>query len=385
MSKVTRFVGLDVHAKLIAVAVADGGRDGEVRSHGTIENNPESVRRLFKRLRSDGSKLRVCYEAGPCGYGLYWQCTEMGIECQVIAPTLIPKKPGERIKTDRLDAMKLARCHRAGELTSVWVPDKKREVLRDMVRAREVVRRNLTEARQVLSKLLLKHEINCSESCAAWTSRYMSWLKALKFDDPGLEFVFLEYFNEVENQLGRLARVDAAIDAAIDSSPPEIREIVTALQTLRGVAKVTAAGVVAEIGYFSRFESPDQLMSYVGVVPSEYSTGGPDKRRQGGITKAGNRHVRRLVTESAWNYRFRPVPSARMKAAIKNVDPSLQAEIGRISKEAQQRLCTRYRHLLGNGKNPNVTVTAVGRELLGFIWAIAVTVEQKHKKNIRVN
>lgn len=385
MGKDTRFVGLDVHANLIAVAVAEGGRDGEVRSHGTIENNPEAVRRLFKRLHSENRKIRVCYEAGPCGYGLYWQLTEMGIDCEVIAPTLVPKKPGERVKTDRLDAMKLARCHRAGELTSVWVPDKKREVLRDMVRAREVVRRNLTEARQVLSKLLLKHNICCPDPVGAWSQRHMAWLRTLRFDEAGMDFVFQEYFNEVEYQMGRLVRTDAAIEAAIENSPPEIREIVVALQSLRGVAKVTAAGVVAEIGYFSRFTSADQLMSYVGVVPSEYSTGGPDKRRQGGITKAGNRHVRRLVTESAWNYRFRPLPSTRMKASLKKVSPVVQAEVGRISKEAQERLCSRYRHLLQQGKNPNVTVTAVGRELLGFIWAIAVTVEKKLGKDSRVN
>jgi len=213
----------------------------------------------------------------------------------------------------------------------------------------------------------------------------MAWLRTLRFDEAGMDFVFQEYFNEVEYQMGRLVRTDAAIEAAIENSPPEIREIVVALQSLRGVAKVTAAGVVAEIGYFSRFTSADQLMSYVGVVPSEYSTGGPDKRRQGGITKAGNRHVRRLVTESAWNYRFRPLPSTRMKASLKKVSPVVQAEVGRISKKAQERLCSRYRHLLQQGKNPNVTVTAVGRELLGFIWAIAVTVEKKLGKDSRVN
>jgi len=385
MANVTRFVGLDVHAKLIAVAVADGGRDGEVRSHGTMPNDPEAIRRLIKRLQSDGHKLRVCYEAGPTGFGLYWQLTAMGIDCTVVAPTLIPQKPGERVKTDRLDAIKLARCHRAGELTSVWVPDKEHEELRDLVRSRDGVRKHLLAARHQLAKFLLKHAVRSPEGVRSWTSRHLAWLRTVHFDSAGLDHIFQDHFNEVDHQSSRLRLAEAAIDEAIKAGPPEMSEMVAALQMLRGVAKTTAAALVAEIGCFSRFDGADKLMSYVGVVPSEYSTGGPAKRSQGGITKQGNGHVRRLVTESAWNYRFQPITNARMKACEKGVDPKLLPELKRISSDAQQRLCGRYRHLLLCGKNKHVTVTAVGRELLGFVWAIGVTVEQNYKNSSKAN
>ncbi len=379
MGKNTRFVGLDVHAKMIAVAVAEGGRDGEVRSHGTIPNNAESVRRLMKRLRSGGETLQVCYEAGPTGYVLYWQLTEMGIDCAVIAPTLIPRKPGQRVKTDRLDALKLARNLRAGELTGVWVPDKEHEELRDLVRARDGVRKHLLASRHQLSKFLLKHGVQSPDGVRSWTRRHLSWLRTVHFDRSGLDFIFQDHLREVDSQSSRLLQMDAAIDAAVEAGPPELREVVGALQTLRGVAKTTAAGLVAEIGCFSRFDGPDKLMSYVGVVPSEYSTGGPGKRSQGGITKMGNGHVRRLVVEAGWQYRFRPVTNTRMKACEKGVDPKLLPDIKRISSDAQRRLCGRYRHLLSRGKDRNVTVTAIGRELLGFVWSIAVTVEQHYK------
>lgn len=245
MANVTRFVGLDVHAKLIAVAVADGGRGGEVCSHGTMPNDPEAIRRLIKRLRSDGSTLRICYEAGPTGYGLYWQLTAMGIDCTVVAPTLIPQKPGERVKTDRLDAIKLARCHRAGELTGVWVPDKEHEELRDLVRSRDGVRKHLLAAHHQLAKFLLKRDVRSPDGVRSWTSRHLAWLRTVHFDSPGLDFIFQDHLNEVDHQSSRLLLAEAAIDEAINAGPPELSEMVAALQMLRGVAKTTAAALVA--------------------------------------------------------------------------------------------------------------------------------------------
>jgi len=339
----------------------------------------------MKRLGKEGQELRVCYEAGPTGYVLYWQLTGMGIECEVIAPTLIPKKPGERVKTDRLDAIKLARNLRAGELTGVWVPNKEQEELRDLVRARDGVRKQLMACRHQLSKFLLKHGVYKPEKASAWSSRHAAWLRTVHFGRDGLDFIFQDHVREVDNQSSRLKQMDAAIDAAIEAGPPELREVVSALQMLRGVAKTTAAGLVAEIGCFSRFDGPDKLMSYVGVVPSEYSTGGPGKRSQGGITKMGNGHARRLIIEAGWHYRYRPVTNPRMKACEKGVDPKLLPDIKRISSDAQRRLCGRYRDLLSRGKEKNVTVTAVGRELLGFVWSVAVTVEQHYKTVASVN
>lgn len=377
MKQNTLFVGLDVHAKTVNVAVAESRRDGEVRALGVVPNNPDSIRKLVKRLHKESKYLQICYEAGPCGYVLYWQMVELGVDCQVIAPTLIPKKPGDRVKTDRLDAMKLARCHRAGDLTPVWVPDKEHEALRDLIRAREATRKDLRSARHRLDKFLLKHGKRCPEKTKNWTVKHLVWLRTVDMGNRSLDYVFQDYFNEVDNQMERLKRVESAIDDAVKNGPVHIKEVMAALQLLRGVAKITAAGIVAEVGQFSRFSAPGQLMSYVGVVPSEYSTGGPGKRRQGGITKTGNSLIRRLVIEAAWNYRFKPISNERMKRCEQHVNEKLRLPVKEIAAAAQRRLCSRYRSLLGKGKSRQLTTTAIARELLGFIWAIAVKTEQE--------
>jgi transposase len=378
MRKNTLFVGLDVHAETISVAVAESGRDGEVRSLGIIANRPESIRKLMRKLQQKNKNLRVCYEAGPCGYTAYWQLAMMGIPCDVIAPTLIPTKPGDKVKTDRRDAMKLARLFRAGELTSVWVPDRAHEALRDLVRAREAAKKDQRTARHRLGKLLLRNGVYRQEVMTNWSQKHILWIKTLKFEEPAVEVVFQDYLHEVEHQRDRIKALEAAIDKAIKESPEHIREVVAALQLLRGVAKVTAVGVVAEVGNFSRFCNPSKLMSYTGVTPSEYSTGGPGKKKQGGITKTGNSHLRRLITEAAWAYRFRPAVNLRMQKCQGEVSEELIAETKEIAWKAQCRLHGKYKSLILAGKAKQVAITAVGRELLGFIWSIAAKVEEHH-------
>lgn len=377
MKKRTLFVGLDVHAKTIAVAVAEPRRNGEIRFHGVIPNNYGAICRLMKKLQNK-SNLRVCYEAGPCGYTLYWQLVKMGVSCEVIAPTLIPKKSGDRVKTDRRDAENLARLYRSGDLTSVWVPDRAHEALRDLVRAREAAKKDQRAARHRLGKLLLRNGIYKPLRMTNWTQKHLLWLKTLEFEEHTQEVVFEDYLHQVEHQRDRIKALELAIDVAIQKSPAQIREVVAALQLLRGVAKVTAIGVVAEVGSFSRFGKPRQLMAYAGSVPSEYSTGGPGKKKQGGITKTGNSHLRRLMTESAWGYRFRPQVNLRIQRCQSDVNPELVAQVTEIGWKAQRRLCARYRSLLSAGKPKQVAIIAVSRELLGFVWAIAVHVEASH-------
>ena len=333
------FVGMDVHAETIAVAVAE--QDGEVRSHGVIANRVESIRKLAGKLGS-AQRLRVCYEAGPTGYALYWQLAALGVACEVIAPSLIPRKPGERVKTDRRDAEKLARCYRAGELTAVWVPDADHEALRDLVRAREAAKKDQLRARHRLSKFLLRHAQRPPAGVKAWTKKYLAWVHAkVRFEQPALEATLADYLHEVEHAAER----------------------------------TTAATIVSELGSLSRFPSPKQLMSYSGLTPSEHSSG--NRIQRGPITKSGNAHLRRVLVEAAWAYQHRPDVSGFLLRRQKKL--ALSEEVKRIAWKAQLRLSGRYKKLTARGKNKNETVTAVGRELLGFIWAIAVETEGQTK------
>jgi len=372
MSKI-RFVGLDVHAETIAVALAEP--NGEVRSLGLIPNRPESIRRLVRKLEPV-EQLRFCYEAGPTGYVLYWQLTALGAKCEVGAPSLVPRKPGDRVKTDRRDALKLARCYRAGDLTPVWVPDAAHEALRDLVRAREAAKGDLLRARHRLSKFLLRHGWRRPESIKSpWTNAHLEWIKTkVHFEQLAQEIALSDYVHQVEHLVARIERLDQAVLEAARSVPPQMRAVIESLQALRGVAQVTAVTIVAELGEISRFAKARQLMGYSGLVPSEYSSG--ERERRGAITKTGNAHLRRVIVEAAWAYQFRPwLGGYLMKRQV-----GLSEDVKEIAWKAQHRLHARYRKLLAQGKNKPQIVTAVGRELLGFIWAIGVKVETRMRE-----
>lgn len=367
MSKV-RFIGLDVHADTIAVAVAEP--DGEVRSMGVIPNRIESIRKVVKKL-GPVEALRVCYEAGPTGYVVYWQLTALGVKCEVVAPTLVPTKAGDRVKTDRRDAEKLARCYRAGDLTAVWVPDAAHEALRDLVRCREAAKKDQLRARHRLGKFLLRHGRRPPTKMTAWTGRHLAWInQAVHFEQPAQEATLLDYRHEVDHAASRLERLERAIDDAVTTAPSPMRAVIEALQALRGIAKVSAVTIVAELGHLSRFARAPQLMGYSGMGAREDSSG--TRTRRGAITKTGNAHLRRIVIEAAWAYRHRP----SVGGTLRKRQATLSEEVKAIGWKAQQRLHARYRKLLGRGKCQPQVVTAVGRELLGFIWAIGVAVER---------
>ncbi len=365
---VRRFVGLDVHADTISAAVAE--KEAAVRDLGIIPNREESVRKLAKKL-TEGDAWAACYEAGPTGYALYWQLTKLGISCAVIAPTLVPTKAGDRVKTDRRDAQRLACSFRAGELSPVWVPDAEHEALRDLVRAREAAKQGQLRARHRLGKYLLRHGKRPPQQLRAWTKNYLEWIKGKVCFDQRCQQVTLEdYLNEVGHAGLRIARLEKAIDEAVEQAPEGMRELIQALQALRGVAKVGAVTIVAEVGTLTRFEHPRQLMGYSGAVSSENSSGG--KIRRGSITKTGNAHLRRVIVEAAWSQRYKPVLSLMMRKR----QQGLSAEVQEIASKAHHRLHHRYMHLLCKGKSKHEMVTAVAREMLGFIWAIGVCVER---------
>jgi transposase len=372
MSKI-RFVGLDVHADTIAVAVAEP--TGEVRSLGIIPNKLESIRKLAGKL-GPAQHLKVCYEAGPTGYVLYWQLTALGIACEVVAPTLVPTKAGDRVKTDRRDAEKLARCYRANELTAVWVPDAAHEALRDLVRAREAAKKDQLRARHRLGKFLLRHGRR-PEGLKPWTKKYLEWIKThVRFDQLALETTLAHYLHEVEHAAEQILKLEKAIDEAVAQASPEMRSVIEALQALRGVAQMTAATIVCELGSLSRFESPRQLMGYSGLVSREHSSG--NRIHRGAITKTGNAHLRRVLVEAAWAYQHRPNVTGYLLRRQKSL--ALSDEVKQMAWKAQHRLHKRYQAFAVRGKNKNQIVTALGRELLGFVWAIAVHTEAQYRQ-----
>ena len=355
------YVGLDVHKDSIVVAVAAGGLRGEVREYGRIANTSTALDRLLRKLGGDGMRLRFCYEAGPCGYGIQRRLSTRGHECVVVAPSLIPKRAGDRVKTDRRDAAGLAKLHRAGELTAVWVPDVGHEAMRDLVRARLDAVHSLRRARQQLSGFLLRHA--CHYGRPAWTRLHRRWLAGLKFEQAVHHIVLEDYIAAVEAAEARRNRLTAQIEAMLPDWT--LAPVVAALQTMRGMALVNAASLIAELGDLSRFANPRQLMAYLGLVPSEHSSGSSVKR--GGITKAGNAAARRLLIEAAWSYRF-PARLSRELLLRQESQPRL---IRDIAWKGQVRLCARYRRLARTGKPANIVTTAIARELAGFVWAIA--------------
>jgi transposase len=355
------YVGLDVHKESIVVAVASGGLRGEVREYGRIANTASALDRLLRKLGGGGMALRFCYEAGPCGYGIQRHVSAQGHECVVVAPSLIPKRAGDRVKTDRRDAAGLAKLHRAGGLTAVWVPDPRHEAMRDLVRARLDAVHSLRRARQQLSGFLLRH--GCHYGRPAWTKLHRRWLAGLMFEQAIHHIVLEDYIAAVE---AAEARRDC-LTAQIETMLPDwtLAPVVAALQTMRGMAMVNAATLIAELGDLSRFADPRQLMAYLGLTPSEYSSG--SSVRRGGITKAGNGAARRLLIEAAWSYRF----PARLSRELLLRQESQPKPIRDIAWKGQVRLCARYRRLARTGKPANVVTTAIARELTGFVWAIA--------------
>lgn len=369
MKDSTRYVGLDVHAETIAVAVAE--RREVPRSLGTIPNRPEAVRKLVKKL-GPVEGLRVCYEAGPTGYALYWELTGLGVACEVVAPSLVPSMPGDKIKTDRRDAEKLARCYRSGDLTAVWVPDAWHEALRDVVRAREAAKRDELRAKHRMSKYLLRNGRR-SPTGKAWSAVWWNWVRTLKWEYQAQAATFGDYMHEVEHAALRIARLERAMDDAVQAAPEHMRAMIEALQALRGVAKVTATTLATEVGDFKRFQKPTELMAYTGLIPSERSSGARTSR--GAITKTGNAHLRRVLVEAAWQYRHQPRLCVRQKQNHK----TLSEPIKEIAWKAQNRLHRRYWKLAGRGKPHSKVVTAVARELCGFIWAVAMQAQSEHR------
>lgn len=357
------YVGLDVHKESIAVAIAQPGRS-EAEFRGEIANQPKAVEKLIRRLSeaTGGGILRVCYEAGPCGYGLYHQVVALGHECEVVAPSLIPKKPGERIKTDRRDALKLARLLRSGDLSAVWVPDKAQEAMRDLTRARDDMKSQQHKARQQLNAFVLRHGHHWPSGRTRWTRSHFNWLESLRFEYGWQQIVLQEYIAAVKAATQRVADITAQLLQALEQWT--LAPVVEALVALRGIDKIAATVLLAELGDISRFQSPRQLMAYLGLVPQEHSSG--RQRRQGAITLTGNGHARRMLVESAWSYRF----PARQTMHLKRKAANASEEAKAIAWRAQKRLCGRYHKLTQAGKNTKLVCVAIARELVGFIWDI---------------
>jgi transposase len=360
-----RFVGLDVHKLRISVSVAEGDRSGGVEYLGEVGNDPGAIRKLCDRMKRTGKTLVFCYEAGPCGYGFQRQLVSPGHRCDVVAPSLIPRKSGDRVKTDRRDATMLARLLRAGELTPVWVPDIGHEALRDLVRLRSVARQMVTKARQHLQGFLLRH--GRKHSGPAWRLSYRRWLSTLAFEHPAQQIVFQDYVDAEGDAGRRLKRVEEQILAVLPQW--NLRSVVEALQAMRGIALINAVVLVAEVGDFTRFTNPRQLMAYFGLVPGEQSSG--QSVRRGGITKTGNTHARRALVEGAWAYRMK----ARVGRHKVDRIEALPKAVRDLAWKAQVRLCARYRKLRARGKNVNIVNVAIAREMVGFVWSIACTMQ----------
>jgi transposase len=357
------FVALDTSKLRNAVAIADGGRDSEVRYLGEIETCDAATAKLVRKLAAKYQRLTFCYEAGPTGYGLHRQITSLGHACIVVAPSLIPKRRGDKVKTNRRDAMSLAKLLRAGELTPVWVPDSRHEAMRDLTRARDSAVMDLRSKRQQVSAFLLRQGRPYPEARKTWTKAHMGWLASQRFEHVEQRLVFEEMMLAIRQAQERLERLQQAIRLAVPDW--SLAEVVTALMAMRGIDLISAVTFLAEIGDLSRFRTPSELMAYLGLVPSESSTGNTIKR--GPITKAGNRRARRMLVECAWSYQHPPRVGQAKQQKVDAAPPAVRE----IAWKAQCRLHGRYRALTRRGKLKTVAITAVARELAGFIWAVS--------------
>jgi len=364
----TLFVGLDVHKDSISVAHAEAHHIAPPHFVGAIGTRHSDIDKLLRRLQSKAARLVFAYEAGPCGYVLHRYLTGKGFDCRVVAPSLIPKRPGDKVKTDRRDAVELARLLRSGDLTSVYVPSVEDEAVRDLCRARDAARVTLKAAKLRLKSFLLRLGLNYVGR-ADWNDAHKRYLAKVVCPTPAQQIVFQESIRAVDEQVERLRRIEKEL---LELAPQwRLWPVVEALQALRGVQWIVALTVVAELGDLTRFDNPRQLAAFVGLIPSEHSSG--EKRRQGGITKAGNTRARRVLVEGAWGYRYPAKISPHIQKRIENL-PKVAQDIGW---KAQVRLCKRFRRLKARGKHANVVVTAIARELLAFMWAIAKEVPIK--------
>ncbi len=361
------YVAMDTHKKTIAVSVAEGGRCGEVRYIGEISSEPAAVAKMVAKLAARHEHLSFCYEAGPCGYGLHRQITQLGHECVVVAPSLVPTRPGDKVKTDRRDATTMASLFRSGELTAVWVPDEAHEAMRDLCRARQMAMQGLRRARQQVLGFLLRQGRTYSAG-NHWTGKHRKWLAAQRFDHPARQIAFEEMVQVVDEAEARRDRLARQMEELVPSW--SLAPVVTAIQALRGIASIAAITIVAEIGDFHRFANPGQLMAYLGLVPCEHSSGA--KTARGNITKAGNTRARRMLVESAWTYRL----PARLGEAILKRNQGVTQKVRDIAWKAQLRLCARHRRMTRAGKPANVVNVAIARELAAFVWAIATSPAQ---------
>lgn len=359
MSDSTRFtfVGLDVHKDSIAVAVLRSG--AEMPDRCSIRNTPEAVRKLVASWR-EHDRFKICYEAEPCGYELHRQLTKLGVDCDVIAPSLVPRRPGVRIKTDRRDADSLARFLRTGELTAIRVPSETEEAVRDLVRLREDLKADILRARHRLSKFLLRH--GHVYDGKAWSKAHADWLARQDFGHPAAASTFAHYRTALDLRLTQLSALEQELASWASSEP--FAATVARLSCLRGVSMLTALTIAVEVVDFSRFATPDEFAAFVGLVPSEYSSGASEQR--GGITKTGNGHVRRVLVEAAWHYRHRPVVGENLKRRSIGQPPEVLA----AAWETQVRLCGRYRRLTARGKRSTVAVVANARELARGVWKL---------------
>jgi transposase len=355
------FVAFDSAKEKHAVAIADDGRDGEVRYVGEIANSPDAIKKLVTRLSRQYEQLHFCYEAGPTGYGLHRQLSDLGHVCDVVAPSMIPRRSGDRVKTNRRDAITLVKLLRAGELNAIWVPDIVHEAVRDLTRARETAMIDLKVKRQQLLSFLLRHGRNFHGK-KNWTKMHARWLATQKFPHPAQQIVFQDQIEAINAAQVRLLALEQQLREIVPTWT--MAPVVAAYQALRGVSFLVATTFVAEVGDVRRFAAPQHLMAFLGLVPSEHTTG--DTVRRGSITKTGNRRARRVLIEGAWTYRY----PARVSETLRSRLEGLPLGVRTIAWKAQTRLCARFRRLIANGKTAPVVATAIARELAAFLWAI---------------
>ena len=365
MSKEVLYIGLDVHAENIAVAIAEAGRDGEVRDYGVIPNTLHSVEKLLRKLGHPGKELRVCYEAGPCGFVLARRLRKLGIACTVVAPSLTPKGSGDKIKTDRRDARMLARLHRAGELTAVHIPDERDEAIRDLCRARTDAVHDLRSGRNQLKAFLLRNGYRYTET-TAWGQGHMRYVRELVLPHPAMKVVLEEYVQCIDAAAERIDRLEVQMKALLEEW--HMKPVVKALMGLRGYQTVAAMITVSEIGDIHRFAHPRQLMAYLGLVPSESSSGG--SRAQGGITKCGNGHLRWIFNECAQHYRLPPKVSRELSLRQEDIPKAHRRKVRELSWRCQNRLHERGRKLAARGKTRQKVQIALARELAAFVWEV---------------